>query len=73
MKPRLEIAPGVFADVPGNVIELASVEGAWERYRSLVQQQRDDERLLTDMAHQKNVALAHARWRRLYLQTEHAG
>lgn len=74
--PRLEIAPGCFADVPDNVIELASADSltaAWERYRALVQQQRDDERLLTDMPHQQAIARAWASWRRLYLMTEHAG
>lgn len=61
---------------PNNVVPIASVENvgaAWERYRGLVQQQRDDERLLTNMPHQQAIARAWAAWRRLYLMTEHAG
>lgn len=71
--PRLEHAPGCFSDVPANVVELASVESAWERYASLVQQQRGDERLLTDMPHQQAIAKAWEAWRRLYLVSEHGG
>jgi hypothetical protein len=73
MKRRLEVAPGCFCDVPANVTTLHSIDDAWERYRALVQAQRDDERLLTDMAHQIAVIRAHSHWRRLYMQTEQAG
>lgn len=73
MRRRLETAPGCFCDLPSNIIGLHSIDDAWNRYCRLVQAQRDDERLLTDMPHQKKIALSHAHWRRLYLQTEQAG
>lgn len=74
--PRLEVLPGIFRDPDSNVVELASeqsIEAAWNAYVGLVQQQREDERLLTDMPHQQAIARAWAAWRRLYLMTEHAG
>lgn len=55
------------------IVSVAQVTDAWDRYCALVQRQRDDERLLTNMPHQQAVARAWASWRRLYLMTEHSG
>lgn len=69
-------APASIDSSMGQVLPIASadrVSAAWERYRSLVEQQRDDQRLLTNMPHQQAIARAWAAWRRLYLMTEHAG
>ena len=58
------------------VIELASaraVEEAWQRYCALVNEQRANDGLRTDARHQQSIAIAWAKWRRLYLMTEHGG
>ena len=55
------------------IVTVAQVEEAWECYRSLVLEQQAKPALLAYMEHQKKLARANARWRRLFLQTEHAG
>ena len=58
------------------VIPLASaqrINAAWDAYCALVIEQRENDRLRTDLEHNQRIARAWEQWRRLYLQTEHAG
>lgn len=49
-----------------NVVALPTsraVDGAWDRYITLIEAQKADDALLTDVAHQQDVARAWVHWR----------
>lgn len=53
-----------------NVVALPTsraVDDAWGRYIALIEAQKADDALLTDVAHQQAVARAWAVWRDLFL------
>lgn len=50
-----------------------SVERAWDRYCDLVNEQRDDDALRTDVQYQQRIAQAWEEWRDLYLAARRTG
>lgn len=53
-----------------NVVALPTsraVDDAWDRYITLIEAQKADDTLLTDVAHQQDVARAWLHWRDLFL------
>jgi len=54
------------------VLDIASperVEAAWEQYQALAVQVGDDPHLISDRDFNQRMAVAHEKWRRLYLRT----
>jgi hypothetical protein len=45
-------------------------ERAWDRYADLVRAQWAEPALMVDIEHQKQMALAHAAWERLFIAGE---
>lgn len=44
-----------------------TVTSLWEEYRLLALEQQQNEALLSDLEHQKKLALAHKAWREAFL------
>lgn len=73
--PRLEIAPGCFADPGGNVVPIAgerAVNEAWEDYAAMARRIGEDSNLLFDRSFNEQLARKHDRWRKLFLMGERA-
>lgn len=66
--PRIETDPGVFRDLPDNVVDLTDQEAcAWGSYSEKAAELIDNHRLLLDRAFNEELERRRQRWLKLFL------